>query len=101
MKITNSMKLKLLEKFLESNSAFECLMDDSGKVDYTIIGTLVDAEVPMSRYKSAYENARDHEGYVDKIDLADKVATQCWKELDCLDEAVEKHWKESVSNVCL
>ena len=67
------MKLRLLERFLESNSEFECLMNDDGRVDYNIVAEICD-DVPFRRYKRAYEGAINNDGYVDKRSLARKVA---------------------------
>lgn len=105
MKITNSMKLKLLEKFLESNSAFEGVLDDRGKVDYTIIGTLVDDDVPLERYASAYKNARDNGMFVDKWLLAHTVATRHREKMDYFfmheDEIINQYEERKLHDVRL
>lgn len=87
--MNSKVKLALLEKLLQDNTDFECIMDDSGEVDYDLIALLVENDTPFRHYSRAYDNACKG-GYVDKWKIAHQVVSIHNKMMDEFYENEEK-----------
>lgn len=87
--MNSKVKLALLEKLLQDNIDFECIMDDNGEVDYDLIVLLVGNDIPFRHYSRAYDNAYKG-GYVDKWKVAYRVVSNHNKMMNEFYENEEK-----------